>query len=103
MGLVVEADAGLPAVPVRCEWPDSTLIAIVDPLWLGTGTSISLLTNHSSADCSHRTPTINIFESYRDTSASSTLTIALYAGRVKNCNSWGRRIFTIYDHNYRGL
>ena len=66
MGLVVEADAGLPAVPVRCEWPDSTLIAIVDPLWLGTGTSISLLTNHSSADCSHRTPTINIFESYRD-------------------------------------
>ena len=84
---------------VRC--PDSTLIAITD--LLSCPGTYRVLTNHWSADCSHTTPTINIFESYRDTSASSTLTIALYAGRVKNCNSWGRRIFTIYDHNYRGL
>ena len=98
---------------VRC--PDSTLIAITD-LWGCPGT-YRVLTNHWSADCSHTTP-LSISLSHTETPPppscllpqhqpphwrTGALLRLMLLLLVKNSNSWGRRVFTIYDHNYRSL
>ena len=96
---------------VRC--PDSTLIAITDLLRC-PGT-YRVLTNHWSADCSHTTPTpLSISLSHTETPPPCRLLPQhqpphhtplrlMLLFQVKNSNSWGRGIFTIYDHNYRSL
>ena len=101
---------------VRC--PDSTLIAITD--LLSCPGTYRVLTNHWSADCSHTTPTpLSISLSHTETPHHHLPTVCFlntnhqpphHSHQIdviipskKQCNSWGRRIFTIYDHNYRSL
>ena len=99
---------------VRCL--DSTLIAITD--LLSCPGTYRVLTNHWSADCSHTTP-LSISLSHTETPPPPSRLLPedrpTHQGRtgqllrlmllflVKNGNSWGRRIFTIYDHNYGSL